>query len=314
MTLDQVIHTIGLGILMMAIGAAISRYGLARRSWPHTPLDWPLLAVLIALLISTTFSIDQTLSGLQVLTWCGYVSVFYLVLAVPEQWVTIAAQTIGWPIAAFCLGESLMSGARAQALQGNANIMAAWLLSLFFLVPSSWTWRIVGGAAIIATGSRGALLSALGALAVGYKIKWWLVLVIMLVGGGLLIAWRPSTVDKRVLTWTSAVRLFTQRPLIGWGPGTYARLDHGDFTGKPHADSLPLTVAAETGLVGLAAWAYLFYSTARLVIRSQARARLGLVAFAIHQIVDCTVWCWWPGIGVMTCLALTARKVRHNHC
>ena len=102
--------------------------------------------------------------------------------------------------------------------------------------------------------------------------------------------------------------LFLERPLVGWGPGCYPVVARYEAL-KDHADNFILTVAAEMGTVGLAAWGWLFVAAGRLVARSKAQARLGLVAWGIHQLVDCTLWWYWPGLCVMVCLACSIKHL-----
>jgi hypothetical protein len=76
---------------------------------------------------------------------------------------------------------------------------------------------------------------------------------------------------------------------------------------------MPMTIAAEQGLVGLAAWGWLLLWAARAVIRSDDPARLGLVAIAVHNLVDATVFWYWPGIATVTALAFCAQKERNEY-
>ena len=118
---------------------------------------------------------------------------------------------------------------------------------------------------------------------------------------------RWATIENRLETWAEAGQLFLERPVVGWGPGSYPLLARAD-PGRPHADSLLLTIAAEQGLVGLVAWGWLAVWPARAVARSADPARLGLAASAVHNLVDNTTIWYWPGIAVAVTLAIVERE------
>jgi hypothetical protein len=268
MTIAQMVDWVAIALLALAVVVAVGYYSLARRL-PFTSLGLPLLAVLAVLLVCHLFSVDRRYSSWRILVWCGYLAVFYLALAVPRRWIERSAAVLGWTVALVCVVEFALTRGRARLL-GNPNITAAWLLSLIFLTPSSWPWLVAGAAGIVATGSRGAFLALAGAY--GTRIgRWALVCLLPLLA---LVAARPSTVNERLHTWKEAVGLFLERPLVGWGPGCYPVVARYEPL-KDHADNFLLTVAAETGVVGLAAWGWLLVAVARRVAQvvEQAPAR-----------------------------------------
>lgn len=307
MTVAQIVDATAIAVLALALVAAVVYYGLLHRSLPSTPLGLPLLAVLVALLVCRLFSVDVRYSSWRVFVWVGYLAVFFLALALPRRWVEWVALVLGWALALACVAEAVLTWGRPRLL-GNPNITAAWLLATIFLVPPSWPWSVAGAAGILATGSRGALvaLMTVGMMELPRLLRWIIPGMMVLVALALVFG-RSSTVEKRLHTWAEAFRLFLERPLVGWGPGCYpvvARYEEG----KDHADNFLLTVAAETGLVGLAAWAWLLMAAGQAVIRSEERARLGLVAWGIHQLVDDTFWWYWPGVCLMVCLAWCVKR------
>jgi len=305
----QIVAWSSVGLLALALVIAVVYYGLVRRALPKTALDLPLLAVTVALLVCRYFSVDREHSSWRVLVWCGYLAVFYLALSIPRRWIERTSGALGWAVALVCVVEFVLTRQRARLL-GNPNITAAWLLALAYSMLSFWPWWWVGGAALFATGSRGALLGLLGATVVEHthlRAAAPLLLILALC----FVAVRPSTVSNRLLTWKEAGRLFLERPLVGWGPGCYP-VANGYEPEKEHADNFILTVAAEMGIAGLAAWGWLLVAVGRLVVRSEAQARFGLVAWGIHNLVDCTLWWPWVGIGVMGCLACMFRNGGRN--
>jgi O-antigen ligase len=164
---------------------------------------------------------------------------------------------------------------------------------------------VVGGGALLATGSRGAFIALFGATVIeDIDLRGVALFLLVLIG---MIVLRPPTVSNRLHTWKEAIGLFLERPLVGWGPGCYPVVARYEPL-KDHADNFLLTVAAETGVVGLAAWAWLLVAAGRAAIRSEERARLGLVAWGIHQLVDDTLWWYWPGVCLMVCLAWCVKR------
>jgi len=72
------------------------------------------------------------------------------------------------------------------------------------------------------------------------------------------------TVQSRLLIWEAAVKMIRARPLAGFGPGTFGRVFpfyrderlsefHDELTPVTHAHNEYLEIAAETGMIGLAA-------------------------------------------------------------
>ncbi len=312
----QIVDYTALAVLIAAVPSALWSAWRHRRPAGEgdlSPLWPPFLAVTLALLISYYTAIDQERAALQLLTWLAYLAVWYTARRSPRRRVMAVLRGLGWIVATVCLVEVVISGGRAGAwLQGNPN-KTGGLLAVLIPLAGGYPWLLAGGAALLATGSRGAvsgvLASVVASVAPGRTrtkdVERVLIfaLVVALAGLALWGMYRPSTIVSRLNTWHEALTLFLDRPLTGWGAGCYPHLAINEPL-HPHADSWPLTVAAEQGLIGLAAWGWLSLVVARLALRSESRARLGLLAFAVHNLVDCTLWWWWIGISVMMCLSL----------
>lgn len=117
----------------------------------------------------------------------------------------------------------------------------------------------------------------------------------------------PNPEDDRGLIHAQAWRIFMQNPIGGRGPATFpgAAYDPGaDLIRRPyiHGHSVILTVAAEMGLIGLAALLALTIAMAVVFLRARRRllvarrisesSRLsilaaGLVGIAAHGLFDC---------------------------
>jgi O-antigen ligase len=230
------------------------------------------------------------------------------------------------PLAVFALaalvGRSPL-GREEEAAAGGTRLAEAGLrlLALFTLAVSL--------VALVITQSRGALLAVLGGAALLALLdwvatrRWWLpALLVMATGLGLLAgpfierALPPPdsqdalTLAGRIPIWEAAIRMIGRAPLSGVGLGNFeaaSALDAayasaaglpGSYRGAEHAHNLFLQVAADLGLVGLAAFVALY----GLSLRSAHRAWRngggalamgllgGLSAAALHGLVDATQW------------------------
>jgi len=279
---------------------------VARRSLPRSPLGLPLLAVLVAMLITHLFSIDRRYSAWMIVLCAGFIAVHYMAMQIPETAMRTVLRVVGWLLAAQILVEVAITGDRAAYLSGNPNVTASWMLPLLFTAPVTNAWTVVSALATLTTGSRGALLGVSVAFCAQKAISSWALVLGGLVGAVVLALARPSTAMNRLGTWTEAAQFALERPIVGHGPGTYTELAVYEPY-HPHADNLVLTIAAEQGIVGLAAWAYLAAAIAREGLRSKAPGASGLLAVGVHNLVDCTVFWPWAGIFTMAVLALIVR-------
>lgn len=291
---------------LIACGVRAWRHGDAaiKRALSPSGLFWPSLAVLMALSISHGSAIDQAASGGRVIQWLCYCTLFVVAVRVPRIWTMRGLLLLGVFLGVTMILEVIRTGVRSAGFLSNPNI-AGGVLAILSPVFSEF---LEGGFMIIllvATGSRGAFLAVSMSL-LWNRINKALVLVPLIVFLVLLIAARPGTVVKRLGTWAEAGRLFLERPVVGWGSGSYPLLSENE-TAHPHADSLPMTIAAENGLLGLLAFGWLAAELGRIVYQSDDPARLGLVAFGIHNLTDCMVWWYWPGIAAVLCAALVVR-------
>jgi len=109
---------------------------------------------------------------------------------------------------------------------------------------------------------------------------------------------RPATVIDRLETWRAACVMWLNHPLLGHGPGASLRL-----LGDNHADSLLITVLLENGALGLLAVVWLGVEVVRLCFSHHGTpARLALLAFGLHQVVDATLY--MPGLAMLAGAAL----------
>lgn len=108
--------------------------------------------------------------------------------------------------------------------------------------------------------------------------------------------------DPRIPVYTATLKIIEDHPLFGVGTNDYqsAAKEYGimtNATALTHAHNVPLTVAAERGLLGFAALLYFAFMLGRVLLKEFARAtgeKRGLVVtlmaifvgFATHSLVD----------------------------
>ncbi len=196
---------------------------------------------------------------------------------------------------------------------GERSVRALALLAL-----------LAGLAALVVTQSRGALLAVLGAAGLLAGLdwivtrRWWLPALLALATGlGLLMG--PSvaralpppppeerlTLAGRLPIWGATLRMLGRAPLAGVGLGNFQAVmarDEPDVLprspgGASHAHQLLLQVAADLGLVGLAAFTALYALSLRAAYRAwRCGERLGmgvfgaLAAAGLHGLVDAVQW------------------------
>ena len=114
---------------------------------------------------------------------------------------------------------------------------------------------------------------------------------------------KVSARPGRLTLWRAGARMFRQHPLLGVGPDNF-RLLYGGFAGIAHADprvhsnNMYLEVLVGGGIVAAAAFAWLLWATAAIVLGAPRRAGGGDLAmatagvtaaasaFAVHGLVD----------------------------
>lgn len=119
----------------------------------------------------------------------------------------------------------------------------------------------------------------------------------------------PSNLE-RINRWNSALRMFEEKPIVGWGPGTYQfkyapfqrskdlTIISTNFGDVGHAHSEYLGPLAETGLPGMLSWLCIFlitvYKGMRLFYYSRNEKTrtialavvLGLITYYVHGVLN----------------------------
>lgn len=211
-------------------------------------------------------------------TWFGDAVVVTAPLALSAMWRT---------------GRMGRVAATAMAVLAGLAILLTATRSIWLLIPV--------GAVVIVVGGRhrraGRIMAIAGAVAVvgivGIAVTGAADQVLRDVDAG------------RSSAFSSAIQLFTERPIVGGGPGTYGVwrlndavpvLSHRAF---PNAHNLVLDTMAETGLIGSALWAAAFALIVPVCVSAWRRdvserplsvaALAGLVMILGHAMVDVVI-------------------------
>ena len=142
---------------------------------------------------------------------------------------------------------------------------------------------------------------------------------------------------ERINRWNCAIRMFEERPIFGWGPGTYAfeyaPFQHSsertvistNFGNKGNAHSEYLGALAEMGIVGIIAFLamlfFVFYKASMLYIKLDDRELktlllsviLALVSYFIHGVLNNYLDTDKASVPVWTCFAIIiAIEIYHS--
>jgi O-antigen ligase len=240
-------------------------------------------------------------------------------------------------------------GPAPAAIYLSPNSVALFLVPLLALAGAgllhdrSRTVRLVSGAfvlvvlpATVLTFSRGGW-TALGAVAVGvalsHRRRWWLLGGLACLGAAafavpyvqhrallLLRSGDGNTSGDRVRLWALTLRILASRPLLGTGLAgfepTARPLWSGDGSWILYPHNLALDLWAETGLLGLLSFAWLFLTGAVLSLRGWWASATGwralhlgvllaLLAVLVHGAVDNPFFKNDLSLELWTLLALT---------
>ena len=198
---------------------------------------------------------------------------------------------------------------RVNSLFWDPNIYGRYLALVITVTAAvmAWsrdsrtTWTLAGIAfvlwlALVVTYSQSSFLALAAGLAVLLALAWNLraVLVagaalaavglaLVLLAGGIikldLDRLNPQTGGRADLV-TGGIELFGERPVLGWGAGSFSRSFRDEIAGPrapvTESHTEPVTVAAETGVIGLALYLALLISTVAVLTSGFRRSLPGL--------------------------------------
>ncbi|MDR7430058.1 MAG: O-antigen ligase family protein [Armatimonadota bacterium] len=187
-----------------------------------------------------------------------------------------------------------------------------------------WAAQLPVLAGLLATLSRGAWVGWLAGVlcfcllagTASRRVRWGAVAVLVgvLLAASSIPAFRaraltlldPGHYRYRIVVWKAAMRMVADRPWTGVGFGAFVReydnyrVPEDSYAPAPFAHNLPLSLAAETGLPGLAAFLVFLGALLRAGYRTAARspdpdgmanagAAAALAAVLVQQLVDGTL-------------------------
>jgi O-antigen ligase len=213
------------------------------------------------------------------------------------------------------------------------NLCAPFLLARFIgdrrrpvSIFNGIAWAVVGLANYLLLSRMGSLVFVLTTLTVclvnlTYWRRWIALMGVALVGGTVMIAnnFRIATfvasgffdrsqnpgIDMRLRVWEQAWQMFRAHPIAGIGIGTFDEVAYQMPGAQPnpdfhlngwHAHNVPLHILTEAGVLGLAAWVFLWFIIVRALVRAwntgsnENRLFCGaaLVSVAAFQILSMT--------------------------
>lgn len=209
-------------------------------------------------------------------------------------------------------GDPFVGTHRVIGLFGNVNAMGAWLaITLpFCLLRTGKRWivgAILVAAAIILTGSRGAVLSCLPASAL-YLWNKDKRISISLVGLTILVALLiPMELSTRFVAWNEILSM-TKHHWIGDGLGAirniWSNTDLGLLSTWNQMHNEYLAVMVEQGIIGLISTLVVFLSSLfSFIRRNQFMCVSALLAFMLNALVNFPGHLWSIGIIVMFVLS-----------
>jgi len=288
----------------------LARALLGRQPWQQAAVG----AILVGGLISAVWGLNEyvrTTAASGQTTWRIYGPFFnpnllagYLLLALP-----LAAAVVWW--------------SRTQS-EGDGRSLLTIASGFVILLMS---------AALLLTGSKGGLLAAAVVIVVlaftlprrGTRLARrvrWLAIVALLAGGAIVLLTPPIRVRIlsafttqrrsaafRYYTWTATAQMIGQRPVLGFGPGSYEYVQPqfaiAGFTRTAHQTLLQ--IAAETGLPSLVLLLVALFAIVNELCSRISRAPPGqrllaaaalaaFVGFWTHNLID---YSWYvPAVGI----------------
>ena len=203
------------------------------------------------------------------------------------------------------------------------NLFAPLLLARFIghrrrsiAIVNGVAWAGVALANYLLFSKMASVVFALTTLAIcllnlAYWRRWIAVMGVALAGGTVMLAnnyrmvfHAASTfldrsqdpgIDLRLHAWEDAWRMFKGHPIFGIGVGTFDEVAYrtpGNTLNPDfhlhgwHAHNLPLHVLAETGVLGLAAWVFLWYVVVRALVRAWRSGDAELRLFSSAALVS----------------------------
>lgn len=156
-------------------------------------------------------------------------------------------------------------------------------------------WLIVGGYALWILIQNGILRSKRWPIVIPCALVILTAASVVLAAnvhsGPLLILKKPQTLSSRVEYWRQSLGAIRERPLFGYGPGTFSlvsvRYQDAPYHASWFAHSQPLQILSEVGVVGFLAFAWLCLIHAQTFLTAIRDGRKDIVS-ELSMLIDAT--------------------------
>lgn len=259
----------------------------------------------------------------------GIIGASWLIERLDLQERLLTLCTVSVALSAFVVLINSLDSVRAATLFAGVNQTGTLLvlfggLTLAYLWAKPQKWSKLGAIilyfllflAILATGSRGALLGYLGMsfILIGTDKKTFMIFLLILVLASVFIAGDDYYSDRftrfsiaknidRIHIWQASVNMIADKPLLGIGPGQFSikykeyKVSDDSRNWIAYAHNIFLQIGAEYGvpalLIFIALMFMLFYYGLRLALTGKLLYKglfASFVGVMIHQQVDITAW------------------------
>jgi len=180
---------------------------------------------------------------------------------------------------------------RERLFYGSSSLVI-FLALLFSYARSAWIGLLAGALGVAALRGRRTLAAALAGIAVIVALAAVLLAPVReQAGEAVAQLFDPTVTSDRLQLWSAARQLIGDHPLLGAGSGQAAGLlqDYGCDLGYGHLHNDLINTAANSGLLGLAAFLWIWIASLRLTARCrrslQETPRAAAVAAAGFGIV-----------------------------
>lgn len=277
-----------------------------------------LFILLFSLIFSYLFSYSRFTSREEFFNWLNYLLFFLFALSFAEEKEILIKGIILtgvflvfrgildylyqriYPLKSSLLNSNILAGYLIMAIPLTIHQITDYKLQITNWKFSSGIWYLVSGiwllVGLIFTGSLGAILSLLIALAWYFRKKRRIFLALILISISILaFKFSQLEVSNRLLWWQGALKMFLSRPFTGVGLGTFARY-YPQFKTQGlnslYAHNHYLQILAENGifaLLGFLGMIIHFFQPASPSGGQKVKDLgicIGIVAILIHNFID----------------------------
>jgi O-antigen ligase len=351
-------------IIVTVVTYVVARWREGRRLPLRTPYDIPIVLLLLAGAISVFVPQDHRAAlGLYRAYFLEPVAIFYVAVDLLRRSEDIRRAVVSFAIgsslfavlnlvavAQALVNNTFLVGSAPNALYGDANYVAMYLeppvafalaILLYDRAPRwRWfgaAWLAITGLALLLTLSKGSYLAliVLGVVVVLGFARWRVPLLIGLVAVAFLLSRIPLIAERiatsenslvgRFQIYGAAIRTLKEHPIFGLGLGGFDYIFRKKAS-QPYPHDIWLTFWVEIGLLGLLAFAVIFFGLLWRGLRAWPKTEgfyrvalwgvlAALILWGVHGLVDSPYWkndmsveFWF--IAAITFIACTSAPLR----